>query len=99
MLIDHGYQQKQIVLWKTRNCHQNVEGPAEVSTQSSTACGGGKHMHRSESTYAQLVYMMSTIVTHNRLCDGYHWLTQKCYLCTGNLQSKTQLVEGKFSIV
>ena len=32
--------------------------------------GGGERAHRSESTYAQQVDMMSRIVAHNRLRDG-----------------------------
>ena len=34
------------------------------------ACGGGERSHRSGSTNAQLVDMMSTINLHNRLRDG-----------------------------
>ena len=38
--------------------------------RSRTECGGGERARRRESTYAQLVDMMSTTVAHNRLRDG-----------------------------
>ena len=49
---------------------QNVGGPATARALSRAASGGGERAHRSESTYVQLVDMMSRIVTHNRLRDG-----------------------------
>ena len=54
--------------WLARR--QNVEGPAAARARSRAACGGGERARRSESTYAQLVDMMSRIVAHNRLRDG-----------------------------
>ena len=38
--------------------------------RSRAAYGGGERARRSESTYAQLVDMMSRIVAHDRLGDG-----------------------------
>ena len=49
---------------------QNVEGPAAALARSRAACGGGERARRSESTYAQLIDMMSRMVAHNRLRDG-----------------------------
>ena len=49
---------------------QNVEGPAASRTLSRAACGGGEHARQSESTYAQLVDIMSRVVAHKRLRDG-----------------------------
>ena len=45
-------------------------GPAAARARSRAACGGGERARRSESTYAQLVDMISRIVAHNRLLDG-----------------------------
>ena len=55
--------------WHSRR--QNVEEHvAARAAGSRAACGGGKRARQRESTYAQLVDMMSMIVTHNRLRDG-----------------------------
>ena len=48
----------------------NVEGPAAARARSGAACGGGERARQSDSTYAQLVDMMSRIVAHNGLRDG-----------------------------
>ena len=79
--------------WLARR--QNVEGPAAARARSRAACRGGERARRSESTYAQLVDMMSRIVAHNRLHDGsLRWLARKRVLRAGNRPNKTQRVEG-----
>ena len=78
---------------------QNVEGPAASRTVSRTACGSGEHARQSESTYAQLVDMMSRVVAHKRLRDGLLENLRFRVLRAENQVSKTERVEGKISIV
>ena len=53
--------------WLARS--QNVSGPAAARAQSCAACGCSECVRQSESTYAQLIDLMSRIAAHNRLCD------------------------------
>ena len=56
-----------------------------------TACGGYERACQSESTYAQLVNMISRIVGDNRFRDGS--------LENRPARAKPQRVEGEISIV
>ena len=61
---------KKVPLARSLERRQNDEGPVLAHARSRAACGGGERARRSESTYAQMVEMMSRIVAHNRLRDG-----------------------------
>ena len=78
---------------------QNVEEPVEAHARSRAACCSGYHARRSESTYAQLVDIMSTIIGLSRL------IGQGCVMAHSKTQpehwekpSKTQRVEREISI-
>ena len=76
--------------WLARR--QNVEGPAAARARSRAACRGGERARRSESTYAQLVDMMSRIVAHNRLRDGS---LENATCARGTNQAKLDAWRGK----
>ena len=76
--------------WLARR--QNVEGPAAARARSRAACGGGERARRSESTYSQLVVMMSRIVAHKRLRDGS---LEKATCAPGTDRAKTNACRGK----